>query len=130
MASSALSRLVIVTRWWRSQTQRTPAGDTASPRFRNSSATRTWPNAGCATAQGNNGVFDVLRYPVLQHRLLAADLLQSQLAAFVIEFLEAVEAVAAVAHHRASLADIAELFGKLQQSYLARMIFCSVVMVS
>ena len=33
---------------------------------------------------------------VLQHRLAAADLLQRQLAAFVVELLKAVEAVAAV----------------------------------
>ena len=68
--------------------------------------------------QRNDGVFDLLRHAVLQHRLLAADLLQRQLAAFVVELLEAVEAVAAVAHHLAGLADIAELLGKLQQSNL------------
>src|SRR5213075_587719 len=44
-----------------------------------------------------------------------ADLLQRQLAAFVVEFLEAVEAVAAVSHHLAGLAHIAELFGEFQQ---------------
>ena len=45
----------------------------------------------------NDGVFDLLCDAVFQHWLLAADLLQRQLAAFVIEFLEAVEAVAAIA---------------------------------
>src|SRR5207245_3176711 len=54
-------------------------------------------------------------HAVLQHRLPAADLLQRQLAAFVVEFLEAVEAVAAVSHHLAGLAHIAELFGEFQQ---------------
>src|SRR5215831_10348322 len=39
-------------------------------------------------------------------------------AALVVELLEAIEAVAAVAHHLASLADVAELLGKLEQSYL------------
>ena len=38
-----------------------------------------------------------------------------QLAAGVVELLEAVEAVARVAHHLAGLADVAELLGKLQQ---------------
>src|ERR1700732_356897 len=61
----------------------------------------------------NDGVFDLLCDAVFQYWLLAADLLQRQLAAFVIEFLEAVEAVAAVTHHLAGLADIAELPGKL-----------------
>jgi hypothetical protein len=31
-------------------------------------------------------VFDLLRHAVLQHRLLAANLLQHQLAAFVVQF--------------------------------------------
>src|SRR5918993_2599901 len=66
----------------------------------------------------NDGGFDLLRHTVLQHRLLASDLLQRQLAAFVIEFLEAVEAIAAVTHHLAGLADIAELLGKLEQPNL------------
>src|SRR4029077_18881651 len=45
--------------------------------------------------------FDLRRRAVLQHWLAPADLLQCQLAAFVVEFLEAVKAVAAVAHHLA-----------------------------
>src|SRR5262245_17787875 len=71
----------------------------------------------CRLLEGerNDRVFDLLRHAVLQDRLLAADLLQRQLATFVVEFLEAVEAVAAIAHHLAGLADIAELLGKLQQ---------------
>jgi hypothetical protein len=77
-------------------------------------AIRTWPNAG----KRNDGLFDVLRHTVLQYRFLAANVLQCQLAAFVVQLLEAVEAVAAVAHHLAGLVDIAELFGKLQQSNL------------
>src|SRR6516225_10495 len=51
-------------------------------------------------------------------RSLAADLLQRQVAAFVVKLLETVEAVAAVAHHLAGLAHIAELLGELQQSNL------------
>src|SRR3954468_18342273 len=50
LASSALSRLFMVSRSWRSHTQRTPAGDTVSPRFFSSLAMRTCPKAGCSTA--------------------------------------------------------------------------------
>src|SRR6202011_2067396 len=59
------------------------------------------------------------RGPVRQDRLLAADLLQRQLAAFVIEILEPVEAIAAIAEHLAGLAHIAKLPGELQQAHLS-----------
>src|SRR6516164_4572576 len=68
--------------------------------------------------QRYDGILDLLRHAVLQYRLLAADFLQGQFAALVVELLEPVEAVAAVAHHLAGLADIAELLGKLQQANL------------
>ena len=61
---------------------------------------------------------DLDRRAVLQDRLTAADLLQGKLAAFVAQLLEAVEAVPAVAHHLAGLADVAELPGQFQQSDL------------
>jgi hypothetical protein len=64
----------------------------------------------------DNGILNVLWHTVLQHRLLTADLLQRQLTACVVEFFEPVKAVPAVAHHLASLADVAELLGELQQS--------------
>ena len=41
LASSALSRLVMVSRSWRSQMRRTPAGEMVSPRFLSSLATWT-----------------------------------------------------------------------------------------
>jgi hypothetical protein len=41
-ASSALSRLVMVSRSWRCHTQHTPAGETKSPRFRNSERVSLW----------------------------------------------------------------------------------------
>src|ERR1700752_4373779 len=41
LASKALSRLFMFSRSWRSHTQRTPAGETVSPRFRSSLATRS-----------------------------------------------------------------------------------------
>ena len=64
----------------------------------------------------NDGILYLLRHAVLQHRLHAADLLQRQFAALLVELLEPVEAVVAVAHHFSSLADIAELLGELQQA--------------
>src|SRR5580700_3778956 len=78
--------------------------------------------------QRNDGIFDLLCDAILQYRLLAADLLQRQLAAFVIEFLKAVEAVAAIAHHLAGLADMPSCLASSRSPTLARMIFCSVVM--
>src|SRR5262245_43534034 len=68
--------------------------------------------------QRYDGILDLLRHAVLQHRFLAADFLQRQFATLVVELLEPVEAVAAVAHHFAGLADIAELLGELQQANL------------
>jgi hypothetical protein len=58
------------------------------------------------------------RRAVLQDWLAPADFPQRQLAALVIEFLEVVKAVAAVAHHLTGLADIAELLGQLRQTEL------------
>jgi hypothetical protein len=50
--------------------------------------------------------------PILQVRLAPGELLQRDLAAFLVQLLEA--AVAAVAHDLAGLADAAELLGQLQ----------------
>jgi hypothetical protein len=58
------------------------------------------------------------RRAVLQNRFAPRQLLQRQFAAGVVEFLEAVEAVAAVAHHFAGLADVAKLLGQLQKPHL------------
>jgi hypothetical protein len=87
-------------------------GETASPRCLSSLATRLLDR------QRYDGILDLLRHAVLQHRLLAADFLQGSFAALVVELLEPVEAVAAVIHHLAGLADIAELLGELQQANL------------
>src|SRR5262249_2520409 len=46
------------------------------------------------------------------------DLLQGQFAAFVVQFLKPVEAVPAIPHHLAGLADVAELLGQLQKPRL------------
>jgi hypothetical protein len=50
----------------------------------------------------------------LENRLLQGDFGQRDLAAFLVELLEALEAVPAMAHHFAGLADVAELRGQLQ----------------
>jgi len=52
---------------------------------------------------------------VLQDRLAARQLLQCQLAASLVEILEPIKAVAAIAHHLTGLADIAELSRQLQK---------------
>jgi hypothetical protein len=58
------------------------------------------------------------RSAVLQGWLSPRQFLQRQFAACIIELLEAIETVAAVAHHLAGLADVAELLGQLEQPYL------------
>ena len=65
----------------------------------------------------NDGIFDVLRHFFNTGflRLISCNL-QRQLATFVVQLLEAVETIAAVANHLAGSADVAELLGKLQQS--------------
>jgi hypothetical protein len=63
-------------------------------------------------------LFDLGCGAVVQDRLLAADLLQRQFAAFIVQLLEPVEAVAAVPHHLAGLAHIAELLRQLEQTQL------------
>src|ERR1051325_6776939 len=73
------------------------------------------PVGGLLEGHLDDGRLNVLLDAVLQNRLPAADLLEGQLAARVVEFLEAVEAVAAVAHHLAGLADAAEGLGQLQE---------------
>src|SRR5579863_7690930 len=62
--------------------------------------------------------FDLGRRAVLQDRLSTRQLLQRQFAAGVVKLLEAIETVARIAHHFASLADIAELPGQLQKPNL------------
>ena len=61
---------------------------------------------------------DLGRRAVLQDRLSPRQFLQRQFATGVVKLLEPVKAVAAIAHHFAGLADIAELLGQLQQPNL------------
>src|SRR5947208_16333883 len=117
-ASNALSRFFMVSKSWRSHTQRTPAGETVSP-LPQLVGNADLTEGRLLDGERNDGVLDLLRHAVLQHWLLAADFLQAQFAALVVELLEPVEAVAAVAHHLTGLADVAELLGELQQANLS-----------
>ena len=54
---------------------------------------------------GGDGLLDPLVHAVLENGLLATDLLEGKFAARVVEFFEAIEAVARVARHLAGLAD-------------------------
>jgi len=67
---------------------------------------------------GYDRLFDLGRNPVLQDRLASRHLLERQLPAFVVEILEPVEAVPAVAHDLTGLADPAELLGQFEQARL------------
>src|SRR5262249_34147756 len=118
LASSALSRLFRVSRSWRSHPQRKPAGGNREPALPQLVGNADLTEGRLLDRQRYDGILDLLRHAVLQHRFLAADFLQGQFAALVIELLEPIEAVAAVAHHFAGLADIAELLGELQQANL------------
>src|SRR6185369_3188266 len=68
--------------------------------------------------QGDDGLLDLRCHAVLQDRFAPRDLLQGQLPTFVVELLEAIEAVARIAHHLAGLADIAELLGQFEKAGL------------
>ena len=71
----------------------------------------------------------ILRHAVLQHRLLAADFGQRQFAVLFVELLEAVEAIATVAHDLAAWHTLPRCLASSSSPTFARMIFCSVVMV-
>src|SRR5215813_11098410 len=111
LASSALRRCLIEVRSWRCHTQRTPAGEIDRPCRFSISETQTWPQAGCSIAIATTAcsISGAVRFFNTGLRRLIA---------FVVKLLETVEAVAAVAHHFAGLADIAELLGQLEQSEL------------
>ena len=91
-----LEPLVHRSRSWRSHTQRTPAGETTSPRFLNSLATRL-TKRWLLERELSNSLLDLFGHPISQNRLLAVDLLQRKLPAVAVELLEAVKAVAAIA---------------------------------
>jgi hypothetical protein len=74
----------MVSRWWRSHTQCTPAGGDGEPPLPQFVGDANLPEGRLLDRQRHNGILDVSRHTVLQYRLLAADLLQRQLAAFVV----------------------------------------------
>src|SRR3712207_627979 len=86
-----------------------------SPFFPYTTLSRSLAPGGLLDGSAPDRRFDVGWRAVLQDRLAAADLGQRDLAAFVVQLLEAIEAVPAVAEHLAGLADIAELAGQLTQ---------------
>src|SRR5215471_7892591 len=115
LASSALRRCFIEVRSWRCQTQRTPAGEIDNPRRFSASDTRTWPQAGCSIA--NATAASSMSTGVRFFRIGFLRLISCNASSppFVVQLLEPVEAVAAVAHHLTRLAHIAELPGQFQQ---------------
>jgi hypothetical protein len=66
--------------------------------------------------QLDDDCLDLGRRAIRQQRLASRELLKGDFAPSIIQLLEAVEAVARVAHHLAGLADVAELPGKFQQA--------------
>jgi hypothetical protein len=72
------------------------------------------PPGGLFDGNRHDGVFDVRRHPVLQDGFAPRDLLQAEFAAFIVMLLEAVEAVAALAHYLAGLRNIAAVAGAAQ----------------
>ncbi len=63
-------------RWRRSQYAAHAGGRDGKPAFPQLVGDADLTERRLLNGQGDNGVFDVLRHAVLQHRLLAADLLQ------------------------------------------------------
>ncbi len=63
----------------------------------------------------HDGVLDMFLHAVLDHGLAARYLLQCKLASLFVQLLEAVEAVAAVAHYLAGSRHVAQLLGQLKK---------------
>src|SRR3954449_12458504 len=72
---------------------------------------------GLLQRERDDGRLDLGRRAVGQQGLTTGELLKGELAAGVVELLEAVEAVARGAHHLAGLAHVAELLGELQKAH-------------
>ena len=108
----------MVGRSWRSQIERTPKGETIMPLLGQFVGDPRLAPGRLVDRHGDHRRLDLRQHPVLQDRLAARHLLQRQLAAFVVEILEPVEAVPAVAHDLAGLADVAELLGQFEQAGL------------
>jgi hypothetical protein len=72
---------------------------------------------GLLQREREDGGLDLGRRAVRQQGLTTGQLLKGELAAGVVELLEAGEAVARGAHHLAGLAHVAELLGELQKAH-------------
>jgi hypothetical protein len=97
--------------------QRTPNGETVRPRFQELVGDPGLAPGRLVDGERDHGFLDRRIGPVLEDRLAPREFLQRQLAAFVVELLEAIEAVPAIAHHLAGLGDIAELLGQLEHAH-------------
>ena len=108
----------MVCRSWRSQTERTPKGEIDDPLLGQFVGDPRLAPGRLVDRHGHHRRLDLRQHPVLQDRLAARHLLKRQFAAFVVEILEPIEAVPAVAHYLAGLADVAELLGQFEQARL------------
>ncbi len=71
---------------------------------------------GLLDGDGEHGLLDLGGDAVLEDGLATGEFREGEFAAFVVEFLEAIEAVARIAHDFAGLGDIAELLGQFEQA--------------
>ena len=74
------------------------------------------PPRGLVNRHRDDRLFELARNAVAEIRFPAADLAERVFATGLVQLLEAIEAVAAVAHHLAGLGDIPELLGELQHA--------------
>src|SRR5437868_14678474 len=77
-------------------------------------------------SERHHGVLDRHLDAVLQDRLALGHLGQGELAALLVKLLKTIKAVPRIPHDLAGLADVAELFGQLQQANLGpdHLAFC------
>ena len=66
----------------------------------------------------HDGVLDLGSHTILEERFLSRDFLQRGLASGLIELLEPIETIPAIAHQLAGLRDIPELLGQFQNTHL------------
>jgi len=62
-------------------------------------------------SNGDHGFLPLGRHSILEGRLAPAQLLHGRFPALLVELLEAIETIPAVAHDLAGLRDVASLFG-------------------
>jgi hypothetical protein len=113
VASRAVSRFRMVSRSCRNQMPRTPAGESVHACVRHSWAPRGWGHC-----QRHHGSFPLRYAPILEQRFLPGDLVPRRLPAGLIEFLAAIEAVAALAPQLTGFGDMAEWLRQCQHADL------------